>query len=145
MSFVGNADSFVSCLDTRLLTLAHNIQWTLRDAVQGAHAFGMTGGGKSTALAILAGAFLRAGMGGHRPMKIQSFTHALNLTQHIGRIHGIGTNFNNDFWGPTDDARVLARRIDRLREIDFMRDSEQGRALLAHADALRAEIAKGGE
>jgi hypothetical protein len=56
--------SFVSDLDAPLLKLSPHDHFILRDAVQGVHAFGGIGAGKSSAFATLAGAYLRAGMGG---------------------------------------------------------------------------------
>ena len=52
-------------LDTRLLRLSPNDYYTLRDASQGAFCTGSPGSGKTSGVgAALAGAFLRAGMGG---------------------------------------------------------------------------------
>jgi hypothetical protein len=55
--------SFVKDLDTPLLRLSPFDNFTLRDACAGVHAFGGIGAGKTTALKMLAGAYLRAGMG----------------------------------------------------------------------------------
>jgi hypothetical protein len=55
---------FISDLDANLLKLGPNGFFTLRDACAGLHATGRIGGGKTSAVSILARAFLRAGMGG---------------------------------------------------------------------------------
>jgi len=57
--------SFVSALDTPLLRLGPEDMFTLRDACQGVHVFGGIGSGKTSGSGkMLAGAYLRAGMGG---------------------------------------------------------------------------------
>src|SRR5579871_1424791 len=56
---------FVSDLDTPLLALSAYDRFTLRDACAGAHIFGGIGSGKTSGSGqTLAGAYLRAGMGG---------------------------------------------------------------------------------
>lgn len=56
---------FVKDLDTPLLRLSPTDNWTARDAFGGVHAFGGIGQGKTSGSGrMLAGAFLRAGMGG---------------------------------------------------------------------------------
>jgi hypothetical protein len=56
---------YLSDLDAPLLRLSRHDSFTLRDAVAGVHCFGGIGSGKSSGLAkTLAGAYLRAGMGG---------------------------------------------------------------------------------
>lgn len=56
---------YVADLDTTLLQLTPDDLFTLRDAVQGVHVFGGIGSGKTSGSgAALAGAYLRAGMGG---------------------------------------------------------------------------------
>jgi hypothetical protein len=56
---------FITDLDAKLLKLAPNDYFTLRDACAGVHFTGRIGGGKTTASGILARAFLRAGFGGN--------------------------------------------------------------------------------
>ena len=57
--------SFVSDLDTPLLDLSPSDRFTLRDACAGVHVFGGIGSGKTSGSGqALAGAYLRAGMGG---------------------------------------------------------------------------------
>jgi hypothetical protein len=57
--------SFVSDLDTPLLQLSLHDPFTLRDACAGVHIFGGIGSGKTSGSGkALAGAYLRAGMGG---------------------------------------------------------------------------------
>ena len=56
---------FVKDLDTPLLRLSPDDVFSLRDACAGVHAFGGIGAGKTSALHLLAGAYLRAGMGGY--------------------------------------------------------------------------------
>src|SRR5580698_1197535 len=57
--------SYVSDLDTPLLRLSGQDYFTLRDACQGVHVFGGIGSGKTSGSGkALAGAYLRAGMGG---------------------------------------------------------------------------------
>jgi uncharacterized membrane protein YgcG len=57
--------SFVKDLDTPLLCLSAQDQFTLRDACCGVHVFGGIGSGKTSGPGhMLAGAYLRAGMGG---------------------------------------------------------------------------------
>lgn len=57
--------SFVSDLDTPLLQLSTKDHFTLRDACDGVHIFGGIGSGKTSGSGkALAGAYLRAGMGG---------------------------------------------------------------------------------
>jgi hypothetical protein len=57
--------SFVSDLDTPLLRLSAQDQFTLRDACQGVHVFGGIGSGKTSGSGkALAAAYLRAGFGG---------------------------------------------------------------------------------
>ena len=57
--------SFVSELDTPLLALSDRDSFTLRDACAGVHVFGGIGSGKTSGTGhTLAGAYLRAGMGG---------------------------------------------------------------------------------
>ena len=59
------ATSFISDLDTPLLQLTSKDFFTLRQAVQGTHVFGGIGAGKTSGAGrALAGAYLRAGMGG---------------------------------------------------------------------------------
>src|SRR5450432_169321 len=56
---------FVSQLDTPLLRLSPRDTFTLRDACNGVHIFGGIGSGKTSGSGkALAGAYLRAGMGG---------------------------------------------------------------------------------
>jgi hypothetical protein len=56
---------FVSHLDTPLLSLTAQDTFTLRDACNGVHCFGAIGSGKTSGAGrALAGAYLRAGMGG---------------------------------------------------------------------------------
>jgi hypothetical protein len=55
---------YVSNLDTPLLQLSAQDQFTLREACQGIHVFGGVGSGKTSMGATLAAAYLRAGMGG---------------------------------------------------------------------------------
>lgn len=56
---------YVSNLDTPLLRLSAQDQFTLRDACQGVHVFGGIGSGKTSGSGkALASAYLRAGMGG---------------------------------------------------------------------------------
>ncbi len=57
--------SFVRDLDTGLLRLSPDDVFSLRDACAGVHAFGGIGAGKTSGLHVLAGAYLRAGMGGY--------------------------------------------------------------------------------
>jgi hypothetical protein len=56
--------NFISDLDSKLLKLAPNDYFTLRDGCAGVHYTGRIGGGKTTASEILARAYLRAGFGG---------------------------------------------------------------------------------
>lgn len=57
--------NFVSNLDTPLLNLTAQDSFTLRDACNGVHVFGAIGSGKTSGAGrALAGAYLRAGMGG---------------------------------------------------------------------------------
>ena len=57
--------NFVSNLDTPLLNLTAKDSFTLRDACNGVHVFGAIGSGKTSGAGrALAGAYLRAGMGG---------------------------------------------------------------------------------
>lgn len=57
--------NFVSNLDTPLLNLTTKDTFTLRDACNGVHCFGAIGSGKTSGAGrALAGAYLRAGMGG---------------------------------------------------------------------------------
>ena len=57
--------SFVHDLDTPLLRLSAQDAFTLRDACGGVHIFGGIGSGKTSGSGrMLAGAYLRAGMGG---------------------------------------------------------------------------------
>jgi uncharacterized membrane protein YgcG len=57
--------SYVTKLDTPLLQLSRQDAFTLRDACAGVHVFGAIGSGKTTGSGqALAGAYLRAGMGG---------------------------------------------------------------------------------
>ena len=56
--------SFVKDLDMPLLGLPGGQSHTLRDFCGGVHAFGGIGSGKTSGLHVLAGAFLRGGMGG---------------------------------------------------------------------------------
>jgi TraM recognition site of TraD and TraG len=57
--------SFVKDLDTPLLRLSPQDNFTLRDACAGVHAFGGIGSGKSSGIGrMLAGAYMRAQMGG---------------------------------------------------------------------------------
>lgn len=57
--------AFVSDLDTVLLKLTSKDVFTLRDACNGLHCFGSIGSGKTSGLGkSIAGAYLRAGMGG---------------------------------------------------------------------------------
>ena len=56
---------FITDLDAKLLKLAPNDYFSLRDACAGVHFTGRIGGGKTTASGILARAFLRAGFGGN--------------------------------------------------------------------------------
>ena len=57
--------SYVTDLDTPLLQISPLDKFTLRDAVQGVHVFGGIGSGKTSGSGqALAGAYLRAGMGG---------------------------------------------------------------------------------
>jgi NAD(P)-dependent dehydrogenase (short-subunit alcohol dehydrogenase family) len=57
--------NFVSNLDTPLLNLTAKDSFTLRDACNGVHCFGAIGSGKTSGAGrALAGAYLRAGMGG---------------------------------------------------------------------------------
>jgi hypothetical protein len=55
---------FVSELDAKLLKLAPNAYFTLRDACAGVHYTGRVGAGKTTASETLARVYLRAGFGG---------------------------------------------------------------------------------
>ncbi len=57
--------TFVKDLDTPLLRLSADDVYSLRDACSGLHAFGGIGAGKTSALEVLAGAQIRAGMGGY--------------------------------------------------------------------------------
>jgi hypothetical protein len=57
--------SFIKDLDTPLLKLSKHDEFTLRDACAGVHIFGGIGSGKTSGSGrMLAGSFLRAGMGG---------------------------------------------------------------------------------
>src|SRR5580693_1683679 len=60
-----NHMSFVKDLDTPLLRLSPQDNFTLRDACAGVHIFGGIGSGKTSGSGrMIAGAYLRAGMGG---------------------------------------------------------------------------------
>ena len=61
----GRFTPFVKDLDAPLLKLATGVNFTLRDACAGVHAFGAIGSGKTSGLGkMILGAYLRAGFGG---------------------------------------------------------------------------------
>ena len=82
---------YLSDLDAPLLRLSPHDSFTLRDAVAGVHCFGGIGSGKSSGLAkTLAGAYLRAGMGGivmtAKPDEIALWTE---YARHNGRASSL--------------------------------------------------------
>jgi len=83
--------SFVKDLDTPLLGVSPDDVFTCRDACGGVHVFGGIGAGKTFGSYMLAGAYLRAGMGG---LVTASKFEEVELWQRYARKHGrasIGT------------------------------------------------------
>ena len=83
--------SFVSDLDTPLLNLSETDPFTLRDACNGIHIFGGIGSGKTSGSGkTLAGAYLRAGLGGlvlcAKPEEVNLW---LDYTQQHGRSQSV--------------------------------------------------------
>jgi len=82
---------FISCLDTPLLQLSPSDPFTLRDACNGVHCWGAIGSGKTSGPGkALAGAYLRAGMGGiwlcAKPDEVEL---ALSYARANGRLHDV--------------------------------------------------------
>lgn len=77
-------------LDQPLLRLAHNDYFTLQHATQGTHVFGATGAGKTSGTgAVLAGAFLREGMGG---LVLCAKAEEVDLWQRYAERHARGNS-----------------------------------------------------
>ena len=76
--------------DAPLLRIGRRTYFRLRQAWEGLHCFGMVGGGKSSALKTLAGAYLRAGMGGivlcAKPGEVQTW---IELARKNGRQNSV--------------------------------------------------------
>jgi len=80
------AMDFCDKLDQPLLRLARNDVFTLRDACNGVHVFGAIGSGKTSGSGqALAGAYLRAGMGG---LVLASKPDEIELWQRYAAAHG---------------------------------------------------------
>lgn len=78
--------SYVSSLDTPLLKLTPQDAFTLRDACAGVHVFGAIGSGKTSGSGqALAGAYLRAGMGG---LVLAAKPDEVALWQRHAKTHG---------------------------------------------------------
>lgn len=78
--------SYVSKLDTPLLRLSPTDNFTLRDACAGVHIFGGIGSGKTSGSGkVLAGAYLRAGMGG---LVLCAKSEEVALWQEYAAAHG---------------------------------------------------------
>jgi hypothetical protein len=73
-------------------------------------------------------------------MEIQSFAHGARLSQHLGRLvgarHATGVSAR-----PAEDAAKLLAEIDSMRSHTQLTSSEDGAALIAFGDVLRAELA----
>lgn len=77
---------YINNLDTPLLQLTKHDVFSLRDAFNGVHVFGGIGSGKTSGSgAALAGAYLRAGMGG---LVMAAKPEEIELWQHYARKHG---------------------------------------------------------
>lgn len=78
--------SFVTNLDTPLLSLSQRDRFTLRDACNGVHIFGGIGSGKTSGSGkALAGAYLRAGMGG---LVLCAKPEEIDLWRSYAKAHG---------------------------------------------------------
>jgi hypothetical protein len=78
--------SFISKLDAPLLKLSKSDDFTLRDACNGVHIFGAIGSGKTSGSGqALAGAYLRAGMGG---LVLCAKPEEVKLWQRYAKEHG---------------------------------------------------------
>lgn len=82
---------FVRDLDTKLLSLSPHDAFTLRHACEGVHVWGGIGSGKTSGTGkTLAGAYLRAGMGGlWLCAKPEEVPHALALAKANGRERSV--------------------------------------------------------
>jgi hypothetical protein len=77
-------------------------------------------------------------------MEIQSFAHAARLSMHLGRVIG-ARHATGVFAKPAEDAAALLAEIDAMRNHTQLISSEDGQALIAFGDMLRAELGAAGK